>query len=645
MPMDRRSILKGMGAASLGGSAIFGSGALTQLSSARTVSVNVTNDSSSALSLSAGTAADGIGTIEESDGQLTFTLSNINADSELIIGDAPSADPSEDVIGSAAFTIDTSEVKYDDPDFATGIEVSVTPSDPNNVPDSGLGLIFLPTGSPDDLANETTTDYTGTDQNSVASAGLDAAGSDIASLPSRYDTGTNSAKFLLDNESTVGAELLLQADAADLSDDPSFDITITAEPVDAPPYLASSDISVSLTHLTSSSTSTHRFEVQNNYSDSVTADITFSNFSGKDQNDVSLSSGGTTTVDLDAAHLETISPTVDVSADSSDQSTTVNKTLTVDGPAHGGTESARIDVGGTLYDVHAFASAGDHTLSVDSAPSSGNVEALIVGGGGAGGYPASDSGSHASGGGGAGGLLYYGNGGPKQNDGPISVSAGDTETITVGDGASASISSTPNNGGESSAFGHTATGGGGGGYSDDANTINAGNDGGSAGGSGGGDIQDGQNDYYEENAVNAKVGGGKSSGTPGQGTGGGAGAWDTHGDNAGGGGGAAQAGGDFGANTANAQGAGAGGDGYDFYSVFQGVAEQYGEAPSSGSGYFAGGGGAHGTGGAGAGGLGGGAAGGGNSASANTGGGGGGSINSNTPGAGGSGIVLIRDEV
>src|SRR6056297_1641426 len=105
MPLDRRSILKGLGGASLAGSAVFGSGALTQISSARTVSVSVTNDSTSTLSLSPGDAADGIGGIEESDGQLSLTFNNANADSQLIVGDAPSADPTSDTIGSAAFEI------------------------------------------------------------------------------------------------------------------------------------------------------------------------------------------------------------------------------------------------------------------------------------------------------------------------------------------------------------------------------------------------------------------------------------------------------------------------------------------------------------------------------------------------------------
>jgi len=229
MPVYRRQLLKGIGAGSIGGSAILGSGALTQISSARTVTVNVTNDSQSTLSLSPGTAADGIGGISESDGELTLDLSDINADSQLLVGQASGNDPTQETISSTAFEI-TDNASYTDSDYATGVEVSVSTSAAN----SGLGMIFLPTGSTDDLANEGATGYTSSDQASVAkSATLSSRGTDIPSLPSRYDTSNDSATFLLDEESTVGAELLLQADAADLGSNPTFDITITAQAVEA----------------------------------------------------------------------------------------------------------------------------------------------------------------------------------------------------------------------------------------------------------------------------------------------------------------------------------------------------------------------------------------------------------------------------
>jgi len=248
MPLDRRGILKGIGAASIGGSAIFGSGALTQISSARTVSVDVTNDSQSTLSVSAGTT-DGIGNITESDGKLSIDLSDINANSQLLIGDAGGPDPSKTTISKTAFEI-TDNATYDsfeNEEYATGVDVSISSS---SSPSSGLGMIFLPTTTKDDLANANAIGgkgYTSSDQNSVIGTGLSAggSGSELPALPSRYSSSSGSARFLFDQVSTVGAEIILQADAADLNSNPSFDIEITAEPVDiSGEALESSDFSI-----------------------------------------------------------------------------------------------------------------------------------------------------------------------------------------------------------------------------------------------------------------------------------------------------------------------------------------------------------------------------------------------------------------
>ena len=460
MPLDRRGILKGIGAASIGGSAIFGSGALTQITSARTVSVDVTNDSASTLSLSAGDAVDGVGDISETDGQLSFSLSDINADSQLIIGDAPSADPTSDTISSTAFEI-TNNATYDDSDMATAIEVEVSGSGSA----SGLGLLFLPTNNTDDLANYNTTGYTPSDQDSVAGANLSAHGTDITALPGRYDTDNDSAKFLLDEESTVGAELILQADADDLDANPSFDITITAQSVDAPPELSNSNIGMNVSQINDSSTATHTLEVTNNYSEPVTSDISVSETGlSVSQTGVSIASGATTEIDIDAAHLDTITPTVDATNDTTGNTVTAQQQVSVSGPATGGTESIRVEDGGTLYDVHAFKSTGSNTLTVASAPSSGTVDALLVGGGGGGGS------SYHGAGGGAGGLLF---------EQGISVSTQDY-SISVGKGGSGGDPSKNKgaNGDNTTAFGLTALGGGGG----DAGNGSGGKDGGSGGG-------------------------------------------------------------------------------------------------------------------------------------------------------------------
>jgi len=588
MPLDRRGILKGLGAGAVGGSAIFGSGALTQISSARTVSVNVTNDSSSMVSLSADGATDGIGTIEKSNGQLSFTLSNINADSQLVIGDAPSNDPASDTISDYAFTI-SDNLKSDalDSDEAIAVEVEVSGSGSA----SGLGLVFLPTDNTDNLANGATTGYTQSDQDSVAGANLQNRGTDIAAPPSRYDTENDSAKFLLDNESTVGAELILQADADDLNLSPSFDITITAQTVDAPAELTSSHIGMNVSQITGSSTATHELEVTNNYDSDVTAGISISEQGlSVSQSNVSIASLTTTTVEIDAAHLDTITPTVDATNDSTGNTVTAQQQVSVPGPISGGTESIRLDMGGTLYDVHAFKTTGSDTLSVDSTPSDGTVDVLAVGGGGGGGD------GYAGGGGGAGGLVLEENKSITTGDVPVSVGAGGG----VRDN------------GEDTSFGSdiTAIGGGRGG----GNYI-AGSSGGSGGGGG--------------------AGGSGGSGTSGQGNAGGQGYRIDMNDVGGGGGGATQPGD---AAAEDGSKGGDGGDGDDLSGMF---GTEFGE-----NGVFAGGGGGAvwedsatpGTGGNGGGGDG--AKSNAESGQANTGGGGGGADRAGS--AGGSGVVLVR---
>lgn len=128
--------------------------------------------------------------------------------------------------------------------------------------------------------------------------------------------------------------------------------------------------------------------------------------------------------------------------------------------ATGGTETT---VGG--YKYHTFTSDGTLTVS-----SGGTLEYLIVGGGGGGASTVLGGG----GGGGAGGLL----------SGTAAVTP-QSYTITVGAGGAGTPASTQNtdgvSGGDSAAFGLTATGGGGGGY-----FRGGGLGGGLTGGSGGG---------------------------------------------------------------------------------------------------------------------------------------------------------------
>jgi len=249
--MNRRSVLKSLGATTIAGSAVLGSGALTQVTAQRNVSIDVATDSNAAVALDASsTAADGAfatieqgGTNSQDNGQLTFTTGDLNSDSQLQVGDAPdSIDLSSDTISDYAFTIGDNRASSDKTtSSAMAITVDVQKGD--SADSSGLGLAFLPTGSAgaDDLASSNTTNWTTAEP--IAADGLKNSGrsgvdSNLPSLPERYQKSDNSAKstnatFLLDSVYTVGAELLIQADDDDNGTSPNFDITITAETIDA----------------------------------------------------------------------------------------------------------------------------------------------------------------------------------------------------------------------------------------------------------------------------------------------------------------------------------------------------------------------------------------------------------------------------
>ncbi len=250
------------------------------------------------------------------------------------------------------------------------------------------------------------------------------------------------------------------------------------------------------------------------------------------------------------------------------------------------------------YTYHSFTSSG--TFSVSG--STKNMEVLIVAGGGGGGW-------HHGGGGGGGGVVH---------DTSLSVSPG-SYSINVGAGGTSPgpDNTKGNQGGDSTAFGLTASGGGGGGYVYDSTGGHPGGSGGGAGpdsgnsSSGGASDQTSHTNSSGTRTVYGNAGGscsGHGSGTNGNGGG---------------------AGGAPGSSTA---GSGIYISGFANFGV---------------GGYFAGGGGGgnNGTGGSGQHGGGNGGNGGshGYAGTANTGGGGGGGGGSNGDGrAGGSGIVLIR---
>lgn len=258
------------------------------------------------------------------------------------------------------------------------------------------------------------------------------------------------------------------------------------------------------------------------------------------------------------------------------------------------------------YWYHAFASSGRFEPVQNL-----NCDILVVAGGGSGG-------ASSGGGGGAGGLLTYSS---------QSLTA-QNYTVTIGAGGASTINTAVSNNGSNSSFGSLAAAIGGGGGGNRISTQQNGLNGGSGGGG----------------AVDGYVGG---TGTAGQGNDGG----DSPGaQNPGGGGGGAGAAGQDGG-SANPSGGDGGIGATSTLITSLGNAVSAGVL-SSGSRYFAGGGGgSYNTSGTGEGGLGGGGANGGANNSngqnglANTGGGGGaatGVSSTYSSGAGGSGIVIIR---
>ena len=261
--------------------------------------------------------------------------------------------------------------------------------------------------------------------------------------------------------------------------------------------------------------------------------------------------------------------------------------------------------GGTItstgdYRVHTFTSASTN-FAVPSGFSA-SAEYVIVAGGGSGGN--NQAGSYENGGGGGAGGMISGN---------TSISA-QTYTIQVGAGGAIPSGNGQTKGGNSSAFGVTATGGGGGSTRDSQANLN--------GGSGGG-------------AVNWNPHTTRGTGIAGQGNNGGtAGQYGhTNGGSAGGGGKGAVGGSISVNNSSTGANGGAGGS-----TSIRGSSETF-------AGGGGGGGGTGGSGGSGGGGTAGSAGSqNGSNGGTNTGGGGGGNFAGSgaTAGNGGSGIVIIR---
>lgn len=291
---------------------------------------------------------------------------------------------------------------------------------------------------------------------------------------------------------------------------------------------------------------------------------------------------------------------------------------------------------GNGFKYHLFIGSTPEQFSVESGES--EVEYLVVGGGGSGGYD-------RNGGGGAGGLRCNSPTCPAPRRAPsLTLSAGDSYTVTVGPGG-AQVGSTwgPGNNGSDSSIGTlvVATGGGSGAWTTEANKS-----GGSGGGAGSGGYPGRGATVASPDGISPTVQGYNGGGSTGTQTPN-SGSW--------GGGGAGESG--FGPQPNHT---GHGGNGLEIPGfagpLFPGMPTAWRTSAVGPAGFYAGGGGGGGSsdgnghptggtggqGGGGNGGTGNGATGGAGTANTGGGGGGGNNIPQGDGGAGGSGVVIIR---
>lgn len=85
MKSNRRSVLIGLGALTVGGGAVFGTGAFSSVEADRTATISVADDSSALLALSGATSSE---LINETDGTLGIDQDNINLDGTTTVNEA-----------------------------------------------------------------------------------------------------------------------------------------------------------------------------------------------------------------------------------------------------------------------------------------------------------------------------------------------------------------------------------------------------------------------------------------------------------------------------------------------------------------------------------------------------------------------------
>lgn len=85
MKMNRRNALVGLGGLAIGGGALFGSGAFTQVEADRSVSVNTADDSDALIAF---TNLNGDYVTYNADGAIEIDITDVNIDGSLTIDDA-----------------------------------------------------------------------------------------------------------------------------------------------------------------------------------------------------------------------------------------------------------------------------------------------------------------------------------------------------------------------------------------------------------------------------------------------------------------------------------------------------------------------------------------------------------------------------
>lgn len=232
--MKRRNVLLGLGTAAAGSGMVFGSGAFTQVSAKRTISIKVDDDSNSSVEIASGAAPQGgFADITTTNGKVGFDLEGetLNTDATVTVGD------------------DTLNKVGDSP---TNEQVAFVISDNSNFTDSStdaLGVEFS-IGSANEIdkiefefigdSSNSSLDKAATDNEPDSGTDFSSSLSDVAEAGS--NTSNTTAKFVLNKNdsgtaadySAVAAGIITLDTATGDSESKDFDVnaTISAEVVE-----------------------------------------------------------------------------------------------------------------------------------------------------------------------------------------------------------------------------------------------------------------------------------------------------------------------------------------------------------------------------------------------------------------------------